>query len=138
MNSADRFQQPAVEDGEDREDGRELDVSRRTRTRTTKRFEIGFFIRRIRNGEVIFYKTFPAYKDKREDEQLVVQRSMMMSAPASAPGTGDEDEEPTIQPMGGPGQPDPDLGPVGGTSTKTEIGVFAGTTTVTTTTTDDD
>lgn len=131
MSSAERFQKPAVEEGDDQQPGREVEVGRTTRTRTTRRFEVGFFIRKIRNGEVVFYKTFPPYDDAEAEQRPVARRAMM--APG---GGGGGEEQPTITPMNGPGQGNTEGGPIGGSSTKVEVGFFAGTTT--TTTTDED
>lgn len=138
MSSAERFQKPAVEDDGNQEPGREVEVGRTTRTRTTRRFEVGFFIRKIRNGEVVFYKTIPSYDDAEAGQRPVVRRAVMAPGGGGGAAGGGAEEQPTITPMNGPGQPNDDTGPVGGTSTKVEVGFFAGTTTTTTTSTDED
>jgi len=102
--------------------------------RRVKRFEIGFFIRKIVNGWVTFYKQFPPEHRARVHAQvkgLVPKEPQGDDAPEygaqrmmaiSAPGTGDVaggGVTTKSETGGGPG----DGGPVG--STRYEIGFFA-------------
>jgi len=134
------------EQDEESSNHEEAKVSIATRPKThrrTKRFEIGFFIRKVVNGWVAFYKQFPPQHRARVHAQVMglvpqepqgddapeygAQRMMAISAPASGDLTGGTVTTKS-ETGGGPG----DGGPVG--STQYEIGFFA---TVSTTETSD-
>lgn len=128
MNTAERFQQP--ERDEERTEAGQREVERpqaRSRTRTTRRFEVGFFIRKIKNGQVVYYKRFPAY-----GRQAMVAPAPEDASPevttralaASKKDPGLSSDEPVVQPTSGNTSPGGTPGPVGGASTTTEIGFF--------------
>lgn len=139
MNATERLAAvPEQERSTDETKEESMTVNRPATTRTVRRFEIGFFVRRIVNGWVVFYKQFPP-EDRaavharetghtREEIQSdePVERPIMAMAHAGHRDAADGGA--TTQ--GGAGIGAGDGGPVGGT--RVEVGAFGSTTTETT------
>lgn len=140
MSTPERVPRIAEQD-EESSSHQEANVSIETRPRThrrTKRFEIGFFIRKVVNGWVVFYKQFPPEdrarvhaqekglvpREPQEDQAPEYGQPVMMAM--SSQGSVSTDPGGTVTPQDslGPGGGDP--GPVG--STRVEVGFFASTT----------
>lgn len=104
--------------------------------RRERRFELGFFVRKVVNGWVVFYKQFPPEKRYPVFEQLSGlarkeadapdggERRMLAMSSRGSGSTDSGDRTVTPQDSLGPGGGDP--GPVG--STRVEAGLFASTT----------
>lgn len=114
------------------EDSRRTDLERRHHPaprRTVRRWEFGFFIRKIVNGWLAYYKQFPP--GSRSEGQGATHRAVSAESPESG------GQEPLfsgpVQPLSGHAQGSGDGGPVGETSV--EAGFFLSSTTDTT---DDD
>lgn len=130
MSSVKQFQKPGAGEGlhDTQERGTEaVQPTPATRTRTTKRFEFGLFVRKVKNGEIVFEKRIPSWK---REHHPSTQTSFAATGGAQGGRKTEESGGVTKQ---GAGQPNPEGGPVGGTSARFEIGLFAGTTTETTT-----
>jgi len=109
---------------------------RPAQARRERRFEIGFFIRKVVNGWLEYYKQFPPQRQpvsglEPPPEEVVNQVSGPEGSRALAQDrsrSGGVDDGVHAQDGLGPGGGDP--GPVG--STRVEFGFFVGTTTETT------
>lgn len=130
MNTAERFQQPGRDEEQTEAGQREVERPQaRSRTRTTRRFEFGFFIRKIKNGQVVYYKRFPSYGRQaivapvHEEESVSKMSTRSLSAPAAS-GLSSASDEPVMQPTSGSTDPSSTPGPVGGASATTEVGFF--------------
>lgn len=101
--------------------------------RRERRFELGFFVRKIVNGWVVFFKQFPPGDRARVLEELKRDAAQRQARPQGEPqimamahaGHRDPVDEQAKQ-TDGPGIGEGDTGPVG--STRIDAGVFAGTT----------
>lgn len=106
---------------------------RPAQARTERRFEIGFFIRKVVNGWLAYYKQFPPQRQpvsglEAPPEDVVNQGSASGGSHAMALArsrSGRSDEE--VHAQDSPGVPSGDTGPVG--STRFEVGFFVSTTT---------
>jgi hypothetical protein len=114
-----------------------MTAHRPAKVRRERRFEIGFFVRKIVNGWVTFYKQFPP---DRRAEVLSILRGQASEENALAPQLGKQLVARSHSDSGdvssgdvtahsGPGMGSGDPGPVGGT--RVEVGFFAAVTTTT-------
>ena len=107
---------------------------RPAQARRERRFEIGFFIRKVVNGWLEYYKQFPPQRQPVSDlepppDEVVNQASALGGSHVRARsrrGTADDG----VEPLDGAGPGGGDPGPIG--STRIEVGFFVGTTTETT------
>jgi len=109
---------------------------RPAQARRERRFEIGFFIRKVVNGWLAYYKQFPPQRRPVGSLELPQEEagrqasstggSHPVAMASSRRGTADDG----VQPLDGPGPGGGDPGPIG--STRVEVGFFVGTTTETT------
>lgn len=152
MSTPEQFPQGSSYTSDDQATRGGTDPQRRTITRR-RRFEVGFFVRKIVDGRLVFYKEVPSYGRK----TFAVPRRLEAGAPAptaslksseqgsqrvAMKSSGDEesslgDGDTTFEPLSGTGEGSGDGGPVG-SSTRIELGLFAGTTTTTETTSGDE
>lgn len=134
MSTASSVQQPNVYSPRTVEPDTTESRSPRAKTRASG-FRIGFFFRKIQNGQIVFEKRFPSYGrstylalalDKEKAAPPVGGSGSRPAAPpmmmADHDGDGLDDE---VIEQDGPGMGDGNPGPIGGTSY--EVGVFAGT-----------
>lgn len=139
MSTASSLQQPASTAHSPTAEGPEESQGRSPHAETrASGFRIGFFFRKIRNGEIVYEKRFPSYgrstlvalapeKEKASSSidgpgSRPAAPHMMMAA-GQPDGGGSLDDSANTQDGTGLGNDNP--GPIGGTSY--EIGAFAGT-----------
>lgn len=136
------------EQDDDSSTQKEANLSTATRPRTrsrTKRFEIGFFVRKVVNGWVVFYKQFPpAHRAQvfaqvrgatpREGGASEQGQPVMKAMSHSAPGDFTAGGGGGVTTYSGTGAGTGDTGPVG--SSRVDAGVYAAVVTETTTSED--
>lgn len=134
MSTASSVQQPNVYSPRTVEPEKRENRSPRAKTRASG-FRIGFFFRKIQNGQIVFEKRFPSYGRSTlvalapDKEKAAPPVGGSGSRPAAPPmmmanhAGGGLDDEAIAQDGTGIGVDNP--GPIGGTSY--EVGVFAGT-----------
>lgn len=132
MKTADRFQQPGTDQERTEAGDRQREVERpqaRSRTRTTRRIEVGFFIRKIKNGQVVYFKRFPSYgrqaviASPQEDAAAAPEApNRSFAASTASSGLSGTSDEPVMRPTSGNTSPGGTPGPVGGASI--EVGLF--------------
>lgn len=120
MSTVERFSQPT--DTEDHESAAPSeDVAIRPRPRPvksrTRRFEIGFFVRKIVNGWIHYFKLFPPRRAVSSREQAPRPPAAPDQAPmAVAMAAGENLLGDDVEQQGSPPMGNGDGGPVGGTS----------------------
>lgn len=105
-----------LEDGSSKPPNEHLSAQRRPAPRRTeRRWEIGFFIRKIVKGWLAFYKKFPQLTRSGRPSSALQARSLETAEESE----GTERSSPTLQPLSGHAMGDDDPGPVGETSVET-------------------
>lgn len=118
------------EQDDDSSTQKEANLSTATRPRTrsrTKRFEIGFFVRKVVNGWLAYYKQFPPRRSASTSSEEQAPPLMARSAPLPISMPLPEGD---VERQASPGMGTGDPGPIGGT--RFEVGMFASTSTETT------